>query len=73
MQDPSLVQFQGHLCDGPKGDKTTLEATVDTSRYLKYACGPSITPHWERLSDRDLFGKAKVVQRDGWGNWTSYP
>lgn len=49
----SLVQFQRHLCDGPKGDKTTLEATVDTSKYLKYACGPGITHHWERLTDRD--------------------
>ena len=71
LKDPSLVQFRRYLLSidgGSKGEKTALEATVDISKYLRYACGPSITPHWARLTDRDqLLGYMEKLKRSGVG------
>ena len=33
--------------------KVAGEMVVDVSKFLRYACGPSAGPDWERLLDRD--------------------
>ena len=71
MQHPSFIHFQRYLTGldgGGRSEKTAREMAVDVSKFLKYACGSSPNPGWERLTDRDqLTGFMEKLKRSSVG------
>ena len=54
VSHPTFVRFHRFLCGidgGSRTEKVAGEIVVDVSKFLRYACGPSAGPDWERLLD----------------------
>ena len=72
MEHPMFLQFQRYLTGvdgGARSKKTALEMSVDISKFLYYASGPScLSPCWERLTDQDqLLGYIGKLKRSSVG------
>lgn len=66
VKQPIFYHFETYLpaIDGEeRSQKTAREMSVDVSKYLRYACGPS--PDWSRLTDHDqLIGFVEKLKRE---------